>query len=901
MSTEVIDIVVRESGAQVAAANIEKMGAAAAVSDKDMALLLQRAGTTSSAMGPLISTTGTAIRSLADLGIGASRTGSSLQAAGVQAGGAAVQIGEVAESATASGAALKVMQAATAGVGAAVAGVGAEAQITGTRLAGMATEAGVADRAMIAAGAAARVAKAELTTVGAAANTAGSQFGLLQASLAGLGLAFGIKQLVNLSDTYQGMVNKLALVSETTAEFEAKQKAVYDIAQASRQPLEAITGIYTGLAKGARNYEVSAKEVVQITETIAKSATIAGKDVEDASGAIKRFGLALMKGTVDGRGFTQFLLQFPGLVTKVAAAIGPQFAGPRGMGAFIKAAEAGEVSAQAFLRGLVAVGNNINTTFARVPITVAGAFTQLNNAVTDFVGRTDQGVGASHRLASAIQALVPYVPQIIQATLVLTAAFVAYTIATVAAGVATATFVTSFAGIAAIITGIIAVLYLFGDSVKVTSDGSITVLGALVGAFRAVRDMAKEVWEWMTTTTEGVTALGVAVTILTGLLWRLVGVAVVGFIRAAIASFIAFAIPIGIVTLAVIGLIVVLGALRFAFVALTKGMDAAKADLVQMKDKIFAVGDAIKSKFSDEMKKATGELSGGLGALKPQIQGVGDEFKNTGISIVRAGQGGSAAVKQLTGDTAESINIIRGGFGQLGGAIKALGPEVMQTAAETKSGMTGVDQALNTTKGVVDQFKNATVADFGQVTTSAETMLNSIVNAATRANTAMSSIGSSINSISRASASGGGLSAGAGLGNYSIAAGGSSGPSIDTGNLGGVRVAPSAGFPTNSGSYGGSNSSTPTDLAFATGGSFVVGGAGGTDSQMVKFLATPGERVTVETPDQAKSKRGGGGNAPIIVKMTVNATDANSFRQSETQITNALANRLRRVQAQQGG
>lgn len=44
---------------------------------------------------------------------------------------------------------------------------------------------------------------------------------------------------------------------------------------------------------------------------------------------------------------------------------------------------------------------------------------------------------------------------------------------------------------------------------------------------------------------------------------------------------------------------------------------------------------------------------------------------------------------------------------------------------------------------------------------------------------------------------------------------------------------------------------------FATGGSFVVGGSGGADSQYVGFMATPGERVTVTTPAQQRS--GGGG------------------------------------------
>lgn len=43
-----------------------------------------------------------------------------------------------------------------------------------------------------------------------------------------------------------------------------------------------------------------------------------------------------------------------------------------------------------------------------------------------------------------------------------------------------------------------------------------------------------------------------------------------------------------------------------------------------------------------------------------------------------------------------------------------------------------------------------------------------------------------------------------------------------------------------------------TSTAFATGGSFSVGGSGGTDSQQVSFRATPGERVQVSTPNQLR-------------------------------------------------
>lgn len=56
-------------------------------------------------------------------------------------------------------------------------------------------------------------------------------------------------------------------------------------------------------------------------------------------------------------------------------------------------------------------------------------------------------------------------------------------------------------------------------------------------------------------------------------------------------------------------------------------------------------------------------------------------------------------------------------------------------------------------------------------------------------------------------------------------------------------------------------------MGFATGGSFQVGGVGGTDSQLVQFMASPDEVVSVMTPQQQKdaNRSGGGVSMPSLV------------------------------------
>jgi len=69
------------------------------------------------------------------------------------------------------------------------------------------------------------------------------------------------------------------------------------------------------------------------------------------------------------------------------------------------------------------------------------------------------------------------------------------------------------------------------------------------------------------------------------------------------------------------------------------------------------------------------------------------------------------------------------------------------------------------------------------------------------------------------------------------------------------------------------------NLGFATGGSFKVGGSGGTDSQMVAFRASPGEQVSVNTPTQVRkgTEQGAGNTAQPQTQAirVVNVVDPN--------------------------
>jgi len=99
---------------------------------------------------------------------------------------------------------------------------------------------------------------------------------------------------------------------------------------------------------------------------------------------------------------------------------------------------------------------------------------------------------------------------------------------------------------------------------------------------------------------------------------------------------------------------------------------------------------------------------------------------------------------------------------------------------------------------------------------------------------------------------------------------------------------------------GGSFNYQIAPLGSAMGGDFKVGGGGGTDSQLVQFMASPDESVHVRTPGQraamssassAPSSGGGGGGINLRVDVVNNSSTASPTK-TETSVVQTAQNRV---------
>lgn len=222
-----------------------------------------------------------------------------------------------------------------------------------------------------------------------------------------------------------------------------------------------------------------------------------------------------------------------------------------------------------------------------------------------------------------------------------------------------------------------------------------------------------------------------------------------------------------------------------------------------------------------------------------------------------AKQGAFDGVTKAIGNTAKEIEqlgkVMGGDFSDVGKSLRSTLEKNIQTPwtdtvkiVDDKSSIFGKSLDINIDAAVIK-----TLATLGQLPGQGAKSVADFVNATlpllqswgsqaiSIADSVASSLASAASSASKSMSAAGGV-------------GGVEGASMAAPQFGGVGFGGASGADTDFASQVGDG----TLPAFATGGSFTVGGSGGTDSQLIQFMATPGEKVSIDTPAGSASSGG---------------------------------------------
>jgi tape measure domain-containing protein len=230
--------------------------------------------------------------------------------------------------------------------------------------------------------------------------------GMAQSLGAHLAAAFSVAAIIRAGDAWISAQNQLRLVTDSARELRDLTQDVFDISQRTASRFEAMSGLYASIQRSAGDAIGSQREVLRITETIAKLAAASGGPESSRAAALFQLRQSLGGAVVQAQEFNSLIDGTPLLVQAIADSLGKTRSELKAM------VNDGQLSTQMVIQALQEQADEADALFARTSFTVADAMTRIANAFQRLVG-TNLGpvftfmVNAISTLAENLDKLIP--------------------------------------------------------------------------------------------------------------------------------------------------------------------------------------------------------------------------------------------------------------------------------------------------------------------------------------------------------------------------------------------------------------------------------------------------------------------------------------------------------------
>lgn len=235
--------------------------------------------------------------------------------------------------------------------------------------------------------------------------------GALQRSMAGIGPMlkqyagliagmFAGREAYNAVETYQRFANSLKVAGLQGAALDGVQKQLYDSAIKNGVALEPLGQLYARASQSAKELGANQGSLIKFTDGITSALRVAGASTESASGALLQLSQLLASGTVHAEEFNSVNEGARPILEAVAK-------GNDKYGGSVSKLRAevlkGKVTSKDFFDSFLAGSASLESQAAKAPLTVAASMTNLQTALTRYIGEANETWGITDKVTYAIK------------------------------------------------------------------------------------------------------------------------------------------------------------------------------------------------------------------------------------------------------------------------------------------------------------------------------------------------------------------------------------------------------------------------------------------------------------------------------------------------------------------
>ena len=232
------------------------------------------------------------------------------------------------------------------------------------------------------------------------------------AAILGIGGIFGlIRGFTQLSDIMQLATSRVKVIATDTMDFRAAMSGLFQIAQETRTPLDALVDLYARVGRAVQFLGFNHRQILPFIRSVAQAIVVSGATQQEARAGLIQFAQGLAVAALRGDEFRSVAEQLPRLMLAIADGINTTLGPLRRL-----ALDYGALSPELVFNAIARSAPEIAREFEDIPRTVGQALTQVRNQLLFTVDRINLTAGSTSALANSFDRVRAVIadPSIIQ-------------------------------------------------------------------------------------------------------------------------------------------------------------------------------------------------------------------------------------------------------------------------------------------------------------------------------------------------------------------------------------------------------------------------------------------------------------------------------------------------------
>ena len=242
---------------------------------------------------------------------------------------------------------------------------------------------------------------------------------LLKTAFVGFGAILLVRQLVELTDTFTNLQNRIRIVVSGQAELARVTEDLLQVSNRSRSSFEGTAILYQRVALATRELGVDTGNLANIVESVNKAIIVSGASAKEANNGLIQLSQGIAANRLGGDELRSVLEQLPFVADVIARQLGVTRGELRRFG------EEGKITGEVIVNAFRNARGVIEEQFAKTIPTLAQSFVVLRNNVVAFTGRLNESVALTRSLGRAIIVLGDNLDLLLASTVAVAAALAA--------------------------------------------------------------------------------------------------------------------------------------------------------------------------------------------------------------------------------------------------------------------------------------------------------------------------------------------------------------------------------------------------------------------------------------------------------------------------------------------